>query len=223
VSAACEPDATAVPSSSPDPHGAGRRRSVAAALLLGVVGAAVVLTAGSRTWQHGSTGFGDTTMDVEVSGRTITGLPGALALVGLCALVAVFAVRGVSRMVVAGLLTLSGAGVIAAALLATGNTAVLADAAANASGLTRASVDGRTNTAWPMVSAAGGVLLLAAGVVALVRSRTWPGMSSRYDRDGAAPARAAGAASPSTAVEQDRPEDLWKALDRGEDPTTDRP
>jgi uncharacterized membrane protein (TIGR02234 family) len=182
-----------------------------------VVGAAVVLAAGSRTWQHASTGFGDTTMRVDVSGRTVSGLPGSLALVGLAALLAVFAVRGAGRMVVAGLLTLCGVGVVAAALLATGDTAALAEAAANATGLTRAPVEGRTTTAWPMVSAAGGALLFAAGLVALVRSRAWPGMSGRYDRDGAGPASRPASQDP------DRPEDLWKALDRGEDPTTDRP
>jgi uncharacterized membrane protein (TIGR02234 family) len=219
VSAAWEP--AAVPSTSPGPRGAGSHRAVAAALLLGVAGAAVVLTAGSRTWQHASTGFGDTTMGVDVSGRAVTGLPGALALVGLAALVAVFAVRGVSRLVVAGLLTLCGAGVIAAALLATRDTAALAEAAADATGLTRASVDGPTTTAWPMVCAAGGALLLAAGLVALVQSRTWPGMSGRYDREGPAPARTTRAVRPAR-LDPDRPEDLWKALDRGEDPTTDR-
>lgn len=221
MSAASESAATAVPSS-PGQGGAGHRRGIATALLLGVVGAAVVLTAGSRTWQHGSTGFGDTTLEVDVSGRTVTGLPGALALVGLAALVAVFAVRGVSRGAVCGLLTLCGAGVIAAALLATRDTAALAEAAANATGLTRAPVGGRTTTAWPMVSAVGGVLLLAAGLVALVRSRTWPGMSSRYDRDGASPTPTARTALPAQ-LDPDRPEDLWRALDRGEDPTTDRP
>lgn len=222
VSAVSEPVATAAPPSSAARSAAGNRRSIAVALLLGVVGAAVVLTAGSLTWQHGSTGFGDGTMRVSVSGSTVTGLPGALAMVGLAALVAVFAVRGAARVVVAGLLALCGVGVIAAALLATGDTAALAEAAANATGLTRASVEGRTGTAGPVVSAVGGLLVLAAGLVALLRSRDWPGMSSRYDRDGAAPARPAH--RPRRAeFDPDRPEDLWKALDRGEDPTAGDP
>lgn len=38
-------------------------------------------------------------------------------------------------------------------------------------------------------------------------------MGGRYERDGSPRARKA------AAVDPDRPEDLWKALDRGEDPT----
>jgi uncharacterized membrane protein (TIGR02234 family) len=71
---------------------------------------------------------------------------------------------------------------------------------------------------------AGGVLLVAAGVLTVSRGSRWPGMSARYDR-----ARAPVAASargregaPGTAAaepaEQD-PAGLWKSLDRGEDPT----
>ncbi|WP_181006800.1 Trp biosynthesis-associated membrane protein, partial [Streptomyces sp. SM9] len=57
-------------------------------------------------------------------------------------------------------------------------------------------------------------LLLAAGLLALWFGRRWPAMSGRYERDGSPRARKA--APP---VDPDRPEDLWKALDRGEDPT----
>jgi uncharacterized membrane protein (TIGR02234 family) len=41
-------------------------------------------------------------------------------------------------------------------------------------------------------------------------------MSNRYDRDGAEPRPRKQRAA---VVDPDRPEDLWKALDRGEDPT----
>lgn len=40
-------------------------------------------------------------------------------------------------------------------------------------------------------------------------------MSGRYERDGTPRPRKAAR----TAPDPDRPEDLWKALDRGEDPT----
>jgi uncharacterized membrane protein (TIGR02234 family) len=59
-------------------------------------------------------------------------------------------------------------------------------------------------------------MILAAGILALVRGRVWPGMSNRYDRDGAEPRPRA---ERKAVVDPDRPEDLWKALDRGEDPT----
>jgi uncharacterized membrane protein (TIGR02234 family) len=223
VSAVPQSGTTAAAASTPARRAHGRR-SIAVALLLGAVGAALVLTAGGRTWLHGTTNLGNSAVTVSVNGRTVTGLPGALAIVGLAALVAVFAVRGAARRVVAGLLALCGAGVVAAALLALGDTAALGEAAANATGLTHAPVTGRATTAWPVAAAAGGALLLAAGAVALARGGAWPGMSSRYDRADRAGrttgAPASRAPRPAAAtVDPDRPEDLWKALDRGEDPT----
>jgi uncharacterized membrane protein (TIGR02234 family) len=53
-----------------------------------------------------------------------------------------------------------------------------------------------------------------AGLLALRYGRLWPGMSGRYERGGAP--RPQRRPAP---VDPDRPEDLWKALDRGEDPT----
>jgi uncharacterized membrane protein (TIGR02234 family) len=89
-------------------------------------------------------------------------------------------------------------------------------AAATATALVHATVSEHTTTAWPLLSAGGGALVLAAGIIALVRGRAWPAMSSRYDREGAEPAMRR---QRKPVVDPDRPEDLWKALDRGEDPT----
>lgn len=186
------------------------------ALLLGVAGASIVLLAAGKTWMHASTAAGATTIRVSATGSEATGLPGALALVGLAALVAVFAVRGVGRMIVSGLLALSGAGAIAGALVALGDDTALDEAASKATSLAHATVGGTSVTLWPVVAAAGGTLLLTAGIIALARGRAWPGMSNRYDRDGAEP-RVRKQRKP--VVDPDRPEDLWKALDRGEDPT----
>ncbi|MEU0221373.1 TIGR02234 family membrane protein, partial [Streptomyces sp. NPDC006265] len=77
-----------------------------------------------------------------------------------------------------------------------------------------ASVDALSHTAWPYVAVVGGVLILVAGLLALRYGRLWPAMSGRYER-GATPQPRRKA----PAVDPDRPEDLWKALDRGEDPT----
>ncbi|MDX2702693.1 TIGR02234 family membrane protein [Streptomyces sp. PA03-6a] len=212
-----QPRTVADPAAGPAPRRAAGRGSLVLALASGVAGAAVVLLASGKTWQKGSAPFAGGGMPVSVSGHQVTGVPGALALVGLAALVAVFAVRGAARLLVGGLLALCGAGALAAALLALGDTAALDAAAATASGLSRTTVTGATTSAWPGLSAAGGVLLLSAGVVALLRARTWPGMSNRYDRDTPKASQPARTAAP--AAGEERPEDLWKALDRGEDPT----
>ncbi|NKY16496.1 TIGR02234 family membrane protein, partial [Streptomyces somaliensis DSM 40738] len=102
----------------PQPRAAGQgeavtagsgRRSLAAALSLGALGAAAVLLASGRTWTEGRvTGVGGT-VALEAAGGDVTGVPAALAVVGLAALVAVLATRGAGRRVVALLLALSGA------------------------------------------------------------------------------------------------------------------
>uniref|UniRef100_UPI004057AA90 TIGR02234 family membrane protein n=1 Tax=Streptomyces albidoflavus TaxID=1886 RepID=UPI004057AA90 len=113
-----------------------------------------------------------------------------------------------------GLLAHAGAATGPPALGAGADSAALDEKAAETSGDTAAAVTGLTHTGWPYAAVAGGALLLAAGLLALWFGRRWPAMSGRYERDGSPRARKA--APP---VDPDRPEDLWKALDRGEDPT----
>ncbi|GGY52391.1 TIGR02234 family membrane protein [Streptomyces omiyaensis] len=194
----------------------GGRRSLALALLLGALGATVVLLSAGQIWAEGTASVAGGTVPVEADGGAVTGVPTALAIVGLAALVAVFAVRRTGRTLVAALLALSGAGAALAAYLGASDSAALDAEAARISGDTAAAVAGLTHTAWPYVAAAGALLILVAGLFALRYGKTWPAMGGRYERSGAprAPRRAA-------AGDPERPEDLWKALDRGEDPTHD--
>ncbi len=196
--------------------GGGGRRSLAAALLLGSAGAAVALLATRQGWAEGTAAAGGGQVSLTAKGSDVTGVPAALAIVGLAALVAVFAVRRTGRTLVSALLVLSGAGTVAAAAFAaTGDQAgsALDEEAARVSGDAAATVHALSHTAWPFVAAAGGALILCAGLLALRYGRGWPSMSGRYERDGAPRARA------QRPLDPDRPEDLWKALDRGEDPT----
>ncbi|WP_405580338.1 TIGR02234 family membrane protein [Streptomyces sp. NBC_01190] len=218
-----EPAATAAEgelSAGQGAEGAARRRALralAVALPLGALGAALVLFAMSKTWTRGTAFAAGHQVSVHATGSQSTALPGALALVGLAALVAVFAVRRFARHVVSGLLALSGAGVIALALSRRGDHGAVDAAAQRAASLTHATASHVSGTSWPLVAVAGGLLLLIAGLLALRHGSRWPAMSSRYDRAGGerpAPRRRAPAP-----LDPDRPEDLWKALDRGEDPT----
>ncbi|MFE4639181.1 TIGR02234 family membrane protein [Streptomyces sp. NPDC056773] len=195
------------------PSGRGGRRSVAVALLLGALGATVVLLASGRVWARGVAAVGGGSLPVTADGRAVTGLPAALAIVGLAALVAVFAVRGRSRLLVSALLALSGLGAALAALANADGRSALDAEAARTTADTAAQVAGLTHTAWPYVTAAGGALILLAGLLALRFGSAWPAMGGRYERDGSPRPRKA------AVVDPDRPEDLWKALDRGEDPT----
>ncbi|NUK54431.1 TIGR02234 family membrane protein [Streptomyces lunaelactis] len=190
-----------------------RRRSLAAALFLGAVGAVVVLLASGRTWAEGTAAVGGGSLPLGADGGDVTGVPTALAIVGLAALVAVFAVRRAGRLLVSALLALSGAGAALAAFLGASDSAALDEKAAQTTGDAAATVDALTHSAWPYVTVAGGLLILLAGLLALRYGKQWPAMSGRYERDGTPRPRKA------PVVDPDRPEDLWKALDRGEDPT----
>lgn len=193
------------------------RRSLALALLSGALGAAVALLASRQRWSEGTISVVSGAFPLTAQGSDVTGVPAALAVVGLAALVAVFAVRRSGRVLVAALLALSGAGTIAAALLGAYDSSALDDKAAEASGDTAAAVDAIGHTGWPYVAAAGGALILLAGLLALRYGRMWPAMSGRYERDGTPRPRKA------EPVDPYRPEDMWKALDRGEDPTGSDP
>ena len=207
--------------SDPAPAAAGPRpdrRSLALMLLASVLGAAVVLVATGQTWARGSVAFQSSLLKVSATGSETSGLPGALALVGLASAVAVFAVRGAARKALGLLLALAGAGTVASALVSATGSGPLDDRAARAIGLTRATATAVGHTGWPWVAALGGLLLLLAGLLVVARGRDWPGMSSRYEAPGAAGAAAPARRKPA-APGPDTPADLWKAMDRGEDPT----
>ncbi|MET7652291.1 MULTISPECIES: TIGR02234 family membrane protein [unclassified Streptomyces] len=207
---------TAVPhprSEAAAPAGSGRR-SLALALLFGALGSAVTLLSTRQRWSDGTATVAGGAFPLTARGSDVTGVPAALAIAALAALVAVFAVRRTGRFAVSALLALSGAGIMVAALLGASDGSALDEQAARASGDTSATVASFSHTAWPYAAAAGGALILLAGLLALRYGRLWPTMSGRYERDGTPRPRRA--AKP---VDPDRPEDMWKALDRGEDPT----
>ncbi|MDW4907750.1 TIGR02234 family membrane protein [Streptomyces sp. ADMS] len=190
------------------------RLSLAVALLAGALGAAVALLATRQRWSEGTATVAGGAFPLTASGSDVTGVPAALAIVGLAALVAVFAVRRSGRFLVAALLALSGAGTVAAAVLGASDSSALDEKAARATGDTAATVNTLSHTGWPYAAAVGGALILLAGLLALRYGRLWPAMSGRYERGGAPRPRPR-----AKAVDPDRPEEIWKALDRGEDPT----
>lgn len=206
---------TAVPHPRTEAAGPARsgRRSLAVALLSGALGAAVALLSTRQSWSEGTATVAGGAFPLTAKGSDVTGVPAALAIVGLAALVAVFAVRSSGRFLVSALLALSGAGTVVAAVLGASDSSALDEKAAAASGDTAATASALSHTAWPYAAAAGGALILLAGLLALRYGRLWPAMSGRYERDGTPRPRKA------KPVDPDRPEDIWKALDRGEDPT----
>ncbi|MEV0533278.1 TIGR02234 family membrane protein [Kitasatospora sp. NPDC050463] len=206
MSVPTQPRAEAVPAA---PAKAGRR-TFGLMLLSTLLGAVLVLTAVGRVWADGRVADSAAgTLEVSVTGSRISELPGGLALVALAAALAVFAVRGVGRIVVGGLTLLAGLGAAATAAAGAGDSAALDSEAARKLALSGTTATEIGHSGWPWVAMVGGLLLAVAGLLVVRYGRGWPAMGSRYD----APTRTA----PAKAAET--PADLWKALDRGEDPT----
>ncbi|OIV35605.1 hypothetical protein BIV57_20730 [Mangrovactinospora gilvigrisea] len=179
------------------------------ALLLAVVGPALVLIGGGQPWAHArATNQFGVIVHVAASGKEVNAAATALALVGLAAVVAVLATRRIGRLVVGAIMALSGAGIAVVAAMGASDTSALRDAASKAG--YNPTLSAVTHSAWPWLTLLGGVLLLAGGVLTVARGRTWPGMSRKYDAPTGAAKRVTAASTPA---------DIWKALDRGEDPT----
>ena len=185
------------------------RRELTAAASLGGVGAAVVAGFAGRVWATVAerAGTGLETFGQQLTGRSLSGVIVALGWAGLAGIAALLATRGWVRVAIGVLLAAFGAAIAVASPLAVRHAHVVS-VAGEKSNLARVGGDPAVHVnAWWVLSLAGGVLLLAAGLLTIVRGRRWPGMSARYDRPGAAPPAG------------DDPASLWKALDRGDDPT----
>lgn len=192
-------------------------RELASAVLGCLTGAAVVLLAAGRPWAHGeiSRGPGVPVDTVDLTGRELAPAATGLALLALAAVAAFVATRGSVRRGIGLLVLAAGAGLVfTAAAAGSRATAVVATAAPDAT-----SIDVGL-APWPWVAAAGGVLVATAGLVTLLRGAAWPTMSRRYDvppadqevRRSTEHQSARESGSPT-------PEDMWRDLDRGDDPT----
>ncbi|MFI6319130.1 Trp biosynthesis-associated membrane protein [Nonomuraea sp. NPDC050556] len=173
------------------------RRELTAWIALTVLGSVLVLWASGRAWVESSTAGPGV---ITASGSELSPVLTPLALAVLAGVVAVLATKGLARRLVGALVALCGAGAAVAAWRATDTVTVL-DAVGG-------KITAWDTTVWQWVAVLGGVLMAAAGVLAVLRGSRWTGMSGRYDRPG-----------PREARQDDR--SLWDALDRGDDPTSE--
>lgn len=186
------------------------RRELVLATLLGAVGAGLVTGLAGRAWATvAERATGVETLSQHLTGRSLSGVVASLGWAGLAGIAALLATRGWTRVVIGALLTVFGV-VIAIISPTVVHRAHVLSVAADKSNLARLGAGDVTvhTNAWWVLSLTGGALLAAAGLLTVIRGRHWPGMSSRYDRPGAAPP-----------PKEDDPASLWKALDRGDDPT----
>lgn len=187
------------------------RRELTLAVGLCLLASSVALVAAGRTWALGAVAAlpplpaRELTLTASQAGTPVRGL----AVLGLAGAVAVLAATGWLRVGVGALLLLAGVllAVVGAGFDATSGFAsdgFVPDAAAR--------------TGWPLVTAGCGVLLAVAGLLVVLRGRSWSGLSRRYEAPGAGDERPVRGREPTPALPADRA--LWEALDRGEDPTT---
>jgi uncharacterized membrane protein (TIGR02234 family) len=183
------------------------RRELLTAALLCLVGAGLALFASGQSWATAHAVDSVLTRK-SVTGGELTGAATALGWAGLAGLLALFAVGGRVRAGLGVLLALFGVGLVYVSATSTGHEHVLSVAADKSQSIQMAGLVAIDTTAWPIVSVIGGVLLAAGGLLVAIRGARWPGMSSRYERS-----------ATKKQVEPDDAVGMWKALDRGEDPT----
>jgi uncharacterized membrane protein (TIGR02234 family) len=184
------------------------------------VGGGTALFAAGRPWLHLTARRPPPLAEVAValSGRDLEPLVPGLGIVGLAGVVGLLATRRWGRLAVAALVALAGVGIVVTALgrLGTPGEAgirVLLEDSGRSGATADAALAATASPGWPLLAAAGGLLLAAGGLLALVRSRGWPSMSARYE-------------TPATRRETARPRThaaLWDALDSGADPTATDP
>ena len=198
---------------------AAARKELTAVVLGAAGGGALALVAGGQSWAR-VTAVRDAPLPpvtAALAGAEAAPLVPAAGLVLLAAAVALVAVRGPGRVVV-GLLMAAAGGLLAWSgirALAGG----LSDAASQVPGVGRGAgqVTVAVSAAWPVLAVLAGLLGIGAGLLAVLRGRTWPAMGRRYERSGAT--TPAAVRRPET--DEDRAQAAWKALDRGDDPTAD--
>ena len=183
------------------------RRELTLVAALCVAGVGLALLAVGRSWVQlrvaGAPGLPGQ-QGARMGAELLPVLPAA-SLAALAALGAVLASHGRWRRLVGLVLALLGAGVVAAVLRWR-----LGGADADwFAYLPPGEVAVRT-TPWWALAVVGGLLQLLAGAWTVLRGPRWTGLDSRH----AAPRGGSTASARRTDGE-----DLWKALDRGEDPT----
>ncbi|ETK36510.1 Trp biosynthesis-associated membrane protein, partial [Microbispora sp. ATCC PTA-5024] len=200
-------------------------RSLLVWLAACAAGGGLALLAAGRTWaavtfsaQAGPLSAGR----VSLSGGELVASLTPSVLAALAAAVAVLATRGIARRVIGAVISLCGLAAAAGAWSGTRAETIVGTAREHASTAmvpSGGAVAHSVTWAWPLAAATGGLVLVAAGVVAAVAGGRWPGMSSRYDRPaGGGPARAPGR---ERAPRSERA--MWDALDEGADPTIEPP
>jgi uncharacterized membrane protein (TIGR02234 family) len=170
------------------------------------IGGALALVVSEQPWWR-ATGEG---VVLGFSGTQVTGgLSQALAIVALTGTLLMLALRTRGRRITGGLQLLVGIG-----LAVVGGRGLQPSADAlrgQAHDMSLAETFQLSVTVWPCVFTVAGVLVAAAAVLTMITAGAWPAHSDRFQT---APGTA-------EALAAEDPDELWKAMDAGVDPTTD--
>jgi uncharacterized membrane protein (TIGR02234 family) len=211
---------------------AGSRRL---AVLLTLVGAGLILLAATRPWAGVQVSNVPGVSELTVSGRRASpaAIPVALAAAA-GAIVLATSGRIVRALVAVGLVFAGTAFAVSSVRISHDASSALASALRDSLGLVSHRRDGQAFggsfsgatvqiTGWPWVATAGGLLVVIAGLLTLVKGWTWPVPGRRFERPD--PAVGTGADSrpvsrPVTTPRAAGSAGTWDALSRGEDPTS---
>ncbi|MCG5212464.1 Trp biosynthesis-associated membrane protein [Streptosporangium sp. KLBMP 9127] len=181
-------------------------------VLLCAAGAGLTMLAAGGDWTTASFPGGTA---VTLEGTRLTPVLIPLALAAGAGTLAVPAARGVWRRAVAVVVALCGAGILAGVRAGTAGGAAMEALRDERSFATAGRVVTETAWLWPGATIAGGLVLVVAGVAALLRGGRWSGMSDRYDSP------AGRSRTPAGTPRSERA--MWDAIDGGDDPTTEPP
>jgi uncharacterized membrane protein (TIGR02234 family) len=177
----------------------------------GLAAAGAVVVGASRPWLSAAARVeGLPQITASVDGTEIAPIAGALGFVLLASFGAVVATRGWVRRGVGVIIAVSGSIVLVSAVAAGSATDVLEDNLA-ARGWLGGSYTSEI-VGWRWVVVGGAVLCVLAGLAVIRLATQWATMGSRYD----APATAE---PPVGAADSLSEAEVWKAIDRGHDPT----
>src|SRR5579863_8762646 len=201
------------------------RRQFGLVLLLGAVGAALVVFAVRQTWAQAvfTPPRPLPAQQISVTGQQLVPLASALALAALACLAAVIATRSVARRAAGALLAALGVGAAVAAGAGVRASSVLATAQADAAdgalggSTTGGASPGGASHAIVIAGSPGQALMTGApwhagaiaraGLATVWRGPRWPVMSARFDRPGQLPRDQARRRAADSAT-------MWESLSR---------
>ena len=197
-----------------DTNASTARRGYQTALALLALGAVVMFLSYGRTWITATAGgSGLPSLTFELTGRDLQPAATALPVLALAGIAGVVATRRIGRVISGVVLVAAGVGGVVLPTRfgltwshAEGEGATIDRIVGERIGVAVSHAPAHAS-AWWIVAALGGLLVLVGGALVVARGAGWASMGGRYERAAADRPRAS--------------ESAWDQLDRGVDPTAD--